>query len=110
TIIAIAFAILSVTYTIFSMMGFGSAVIAAPVLALRLPLTTVVPLLSLLDFAAALINTGRLSKKVDKSELLRLVPLMAVGSSLGVALLMSVPSKRLVFRFGVFGNASRLHP
>ena len=54
----VAFVTIAVTYTIFAMMGFGSALIAAPVLALRIPLTSVVPLLAVLDLTAALVNIG----------------------------------------------------
>lgn len=102
TNIAVTFVTLVLTYTIFSMMGFGSAVIAAPVLALRMQLTTIVPLLALLDLTAALINTGQLGRKIDKKELLLLTPFMAVGSVVGVFLLISVAPSRLMLGFGLF--------
>jgi uncharacterized membrane protein YfcA len=97
----ITFLTLAATYTVFTMVGFGSAIIAAPVLALRLQLTTVVPLLSLLDLCAAVINTSQLGRKIAMREILLLVPLMAAGSSVGIYLLMSVPPARLMLGLGV---------
>lgn len=40
-------------YVIFGMAGFGSALIAGPVLALYLPLSMIVPLLALIDLSLA---------------------------------------------------------
>jgi len=102
TNVVIAFVTIAVTYTIFAMMGFGSALIAAPVLALRMPLTSVVPLLSLLDVTAALVNIGRLGGKVDKREILRLVPLMALGSATGIFLLLNASPRLMLLGLGLF--------
>lgn len=99
--VAITFVTLVLTYTIFSMVGFGSAVVAAPILAFRMHLTTIVPLLSLLDLTAALVNTGKLSRKIDKMEIVFLTPLMAGGSTVGIFLLISTAPNRLMFWFGV---------
>ena len=102
TNIVVAFVTIAVTYTIFAMMGFGSALIAAPVLALRIPLTSVVPLLAVLDLTAALVNIGRLGSKVDRSEILRLAPLMACGSAAGIFLLFSASPRLMLLGLGVF--------
>jgi uncharacterized membrane protein YfcA len=107
--VAITFATLVLTYAIFSMVGFGSAVIAAPILALRMHLTTIVPLLSLLDLAAALANTGKLGRKIDKKEIAFLTPLMAGGSAVGIFLLISTAPNRLMFGFGVLVIAYSLY-
>jgi len=100
--VAVVFVTIVVTYTIFAMMGFGSALIAAPVLALQMPLISVVPLLAALDMTAALINIGHLSSKVDKSEILRLAPLMALGSATGIVLLLSASPKLMLLGLGLF--------
>ena len=107
--ILIAFVTVAVTYTIFGMMGFGSALIAAPVLALRMPLSSVVPLLALLDMTAALLSVGRLGRKVDKAEILWLAPLMAIGSGIGIAFLMRASPKLLLFGLGLFVIAYSLY-
>jgi len=101
TNLAVVIVTIVATYTIFAMIGFGSALIAAPVLALQMPLTSVVPLLAVLDMTAALINIGHLSSKVDKSEILRLAPLMALGSAAGIFLLLSVSPKLTLFGLGL---------
>jgi uncharacterized protein len=100
--LAFAFVALTVAYAIFGIAGFGSALIAAPLLAHKLPLTSIVPLLALLDFAAAGINGFRLRADVAKRELCWLVPLMIVGSVVGIALLISLPGRLMIFLLGLF--------
>jgi uncharacterized membrane protein YfcA len=51
TTIAIVLPTLVVAYVIFGIAGFGTALVAAPVLAHTMPIASVVPLLALLDFA-----------------------------------------------------------
>lgn len=93
---------LFVAYAIFGVTGFGSALIAAPVLAQIMPITTIVPLLATLDLAAAITNGIRIDAKADRSELVLLYPAMAVGSLIGAALLFHVPTRSLMLALGVF--------
>ena len=58
TTIAIVLPTLVVAYVIFGIAGFGTALVAAPVLAHAMPIASVVPLLALLDFGAAAERTG----------------------------------------------------
>ncbi|CAI0931084.1 Uncharacterised protein [Serratia liquefaciens] len=46
-------ATLLVAYVIFGIAGFGSALVAGPVMALYIPVAKIVPLLALLDMCAA---------------------------------------------------------
>ncbi|MDH5263677.1 MAG: sulfite exporter TauE/SafE family protein, partial [Betaproteobacteria bacterium] len=71
-------------YTVFGMSGFGSAVIAVPILANWLPLTYLVPLIALGDVVAALCVGGAGRRHVNVAELKRLVPFMILGIVLGV--------------------------
>jgi uncharacterized membrane protein YfcA len=100
--LAFTFVALTVAYAVFGIAGFGSALIAAPLLVHKLPLTSVVPLLALLDFAAAGINGFKLRADVAKRELFWLVPLMIVGSIAGITLLISLPSRLMIFLLGLF--------
>ena len=61
TTIAIVLPTLVVAYIIFGIAGFGTALVAAPVLAHAMPIASVVPLLALLDFGAATLNGFKLS-------------------------------------------------
>src|SRR6476469_7619071 len=103
TTIAIVLPTLVVAYIIFGIAGFGTALVAAPVLAHTMPIASVVPLLALLDFAAAALNGFKLSDKIAKAELVWLAPLMIAGSIVGVTILISLPAKLLMFLLGVFG-------
>jgi uncharacterized membrane protein YfcA len=93
---------LFVAYTIFGVTGFGSALIAAPVLAQIMPISTIVPLLAMLDLTAAITNGFRIDAKANRSELLLLYPAMAAGSLIGAALLFYVPTRSLMVTLGVF--------
>jgi uncharacterized protein len=102
TTIAIAFPTLVIAYVIFGIAGFGTALVAAPILAQAMPVASIVPLLALLDFAAAAISGYRLSDKIARTELVWLAPLMIVGSIVGVTLLISLPAKLMMLLLGVF--------
>lgn len=90
------------SYIIFGMVGFGTALIASPVLLNFLPLSQIIPLLALLDMFAAISNVVKDGKKADFSELKFLIPLMFVGSFLGFLLLMKVDPRHALLAFGVF--------
>jgi uncharacterized protein len=100
--LAVAIPALIVAYVVFGITGFGSALIAAPVLAQVLPVAAIVPTLALLDCAAATINGFRLSEKVEKTELRSLVPLMIAGSLVGAWLLLVIPPRPMMFALGIF--------
>src|ERR1700730_16969338 len=88
--VAVALPTLAVAYVIFSITGFGTALIAAPILAQVMPVSAIVPLLALLDCAAAAINGVRLGDKIARDELASLVPLMILGSLAGAWLLLAM--------------------
>ncbi len=93
---------LVVAYVVFGMVGFGTTLVSAPILAHVLPLSTVVPALALTDFVAAWANGFRLGAHVARKEVLRLVPAMVIGSALGAWLLFSVPVRTLMLLLGSF--------
>lgn len=93
---------MAIAYVVFGMVGFGSTLVAAPVLAQVMAVTTVVPTLALTDFIASSANGFRLSTQVVKQELLRLMPAMFAGSALGAYILFAVPLKTLMLMLGVF--------
>lgn len=106
---AIACLGVGVAYVIFGMAGFGTALVAGPVLAHFVPLAAIVPLLALLDFAAAATNIARDRQAADRAELRRLVPLMAVGSLLGAALLLWGRPDALQWALGLFAMGYALY-
>ena len=93
---------LTVAYVIFALVGFGTTLISAPLLAHVLPLTTVVPALALTDFTAAWTNGTRLSKRIVRKEVFLLAPPLLIGSAFGAWILFTVPLKILMLMLGVF--------
>jgi uncharacterized membrane protein YfcA len=101
-LLVIAGIALFTAYMIFGITGFGSALIAAPVLAQIMPVSTIVPLLAILDCVAATTNGIRLGGKVGRSELILLFPAMAFGSLIGAALLFHIPARSMMLALGAF--------
>jgi uncharacterized membrane protein YfcA len=83
---------IALAYIVFGIAGFGTALVAGPILLLFMPLSKIVPLLVLLDFVAAFGNLLPSRRDIAKPELLRLLPCMAVGCTLGVIFLLNLKS------------------
>jgi len=96
-------------YTVFGMSGFGSTVIAVPILANWLPLTYVVPLMALGDIVAAASVGGANRRQASVPELRRLLPFMVAGAVLGVTALVNAPPQPLKVALGLFAIAVGLH-
>lgn len=89
-------------YTVFGIAGFGTALVAGPILIHFMPLSRIIPMLVVLDFLAAFSNLLPSRQSVVRGELLRMVPCMAVGCSLGVAFLLNLRSDLLLLLMGLF--------
>ncbi|MGV3632823.1 MAG: sulfite exporter TauE/SafE family protein [Pseudorhodoplanes sp.] len=100
--LAVAIPTLAIAYIIFGIAGFGTALIAAPVLAQVMPVASIVPMLALLDCLAAVINGVRLNDKIAKREMMWLVPLLVAGSIAGGTLLLIIPPRPMMLVLGVF--------
>ncbi|MCF7697287.1 sulfite exporter TauE/SafE family protein [Mycetohabitans sp. B2] len=84
------------------MTGFGTALVASPLLAQFIPVSHIVPLLALLDFCAATTNVVRDGRKAELGELKRLVPLMVAGSGMGAVILLATKPDLLLLLLGIF--------
>jgi uncharacterized protein len=100
---------ISLAYIVFGIAGFGTALVAGPILILFMPLSKIVPLLVLLDFVAAFGNLLPSRRDVAKPELLRLLPCMAVGCTLGVIFLLNLKSDLLLLLMGLFISAYAIY-
>lgn len=96
-------------YIIFGITGFGTALIAGPLLAFFIPVDKIVPLLALLDCSAAATNVLRDKKNAVIDEVKRLVPLMILGSLLGAAILLYTHPDSLLIYLAVFVIAYSLY-
>ena len=93
---------IAVAYIVFGIAGFGTALVAGPILLVFMPLSKIIPLLVLLDFVAAFGNLLQSRRDVNKLELLRLLPCMAIGCTLGVVFLLNLHSDLLLLLMGLF--------
>lgn len=95
-------AILLAAYFIRGISGFGSGLVAVPLLALKLPLTFVVPLILLTDFTASLVLGGLNFKQLAWPEIRRLLPPGLLGVVAGTLLLVSLPKTPMLIGLGSF--------
>lgn len=100
--IAYAVGVLGLAYFIRGISGFGSGLMAVPLLALVFPLSLVVPFILLLDFTASLVLGGVNFRQVRWDEVKPLVPFSVIGVALGTTLLVSLPKQPLLIALGVF--------
>ncbi|MBE0612592.1 MAG: sulfite exporter TauE/SafE family protein [Burkholderiales bacterium] len=89
-------------YVIFGMVGFGSTITNAPLLAHFLPLRFVTPLTMLLDMFAAIAVGTRMRGEADRGELKRILPFVMLGLVLGLVLLIKLPERALLLLLGCF--------
>ena len=98
---AVPFIVLA-AYTVFGATGFGSALIAVPLLAHFAPLTFAVPLITALDGGGATTQSVRHWRHAAWPEFRRLLPFMLCGIALGTTLLVTMPREPALLALGVF--------
>jgi len=94
--------VVAFAYTAFGLVGFGSTVIALPLLVHLFALKFVVPLLMLLDLAAFLLLGARVRKRVRYAEIGWLAPFILAGMAAGLFLLIEVAERKLLAVLGIF--------
>ncbi len=94
--------IIFVAYVVMGISGFGSTLIAVPLLAHLLPLKFVVPVVVILDCVGASSMGFRLRADLMRRELKLLLPFMAAGVIVGVYLLVRARPDLLLGILGLF--------
>jgi uncharacterized membrane protein YfcA len=89
-------------YFVRGITGFGSGLIAVPLLALSQPLHFAVPLVLALDFTASFILGGVNTKKAAWSEIRVLLPFGLVGACFGAFALLKLPPTPVLLTLGAF--------
>lgn len=74
-----ALAVVGVAYVVRGIAGFGSGLIATPLLLLMLPLKLVVPLVVILDYAASAVQGIRDRRAIEWREIVRVLPTAVIG-------------------------------
>jgi len=101
TVAAAALAV-TLAYTVFGLTGFGAAIVGVPLLAHVVPIRFAVPMMLVFDLCAGLLLGLRNRRDVDRAELLRLAPFVALGMILGVTALVRAPERWLLGVLGAF--------
>jgi len=94
--------VIAIAYTAFGLIGFGSTVIALPLLAQFFALKFAVPLLMLLDFSSFLVFGARLRSRVRYAEIRGLAPFLVAGMAVGLVLLIEIAETALLAVLGAF--------
>jgi uncharacterized membrane protein YfcA len=89
-------------YTVYGLTGFGSAIVAIPLLAQFFPLRFAVPMMLVFDLVTGLLLALRNRHRLSRPELMRLLPMVAVGMLAGVTLLVRVDERWLLLALGAF--------
>lgn len=94
--------IVTLSYIIFGLTGFGSSITAMPLLVLLIPLRMAVPIMLVFDLCAGLLLGLKNRGNINRKELLRIIPFMLIGMTLGVTLLVKAPERVLLLVLGIF--------
>jgi len=99
---SLALLILITAYVFRGVTGFGSGLIAIPMLALFLPLTFVVPFISLLDMSASVLHISHTRQYIAWKIILRAIPFAVFGVITALFIIKSINTLILVKFLGVF--------
>lgn len=94
--------ILFVAYLVRGIAGFGSGLIAIPLLAMLHPLSVVVPLVVLLDFLGSAAQGAGNRREIQWKELWPLLPFTLVGCAVALWLFTSIDADALKIALGWF--------
>jgi hypothetical protein len=95
-------AALFAAYFIRGIAGFGSALVAMPLLAMQMEITLIVPVICLLDYLASLTHGLQNRSRVCWADLLPLLPFTLCGMFAGFFILKSVDASSLAAGLAVF--------
>jgi uncharacterized protein len=98
----IASFIILCAFFIFGVSGFGSSIVAVPLLVQLYPLKVVVPIMVLVDIFASLYIGRKSSNDANIEELKWLFPFSLIGLVVGIVLLTKAPSEPLLLLLGGF--------
>lgn len=101
-VLALVFVTVLAAYAVFGATGFGSSVIAVPLLAHAFPLTFAVPFLTSLDAFATTNASYRQWRSASFAELRRIVPALLLGIVAGTTLLVRLPRAPALLALGIF--------
>jgi len=99
---SLAFLTLIIAYIFRGVTGFGSGLIAIPMLAFFLPLTFIVPFIGLLDMSASIVHVSHTRQHIAWKVLLRTIPFAILGVISGLFIINTINTLILVKALGIF--------
>jgi uncharacterized protein len=87
---------------VYGVTGFGSALVTIPLATHFVPLPFALAVFVLQDFASALRVASENPRHIVRAEVVRMVPLMVVGTIVGTGLLLILPRKASLLALGMF--------
>ena len=87
---------------VYGVTGFGSALVTIPLATHFVPLPFALAVFVLQDFSSALRVASENPRHVIRAEVVRMVPLMVVGTIVGTGLLLILPRKASMIALGLF--------
>ena len=100
--IVLSICIIFIAHTVKGLSGFGSGLIAIPLLAFMFPLSFIVPVLGLLSYSGTVMQSFHLRKQVAWRDMLPLIPFSLLGIIIAIWLLVNVDANNLVMALGIF--------
>ncbi len=94
--------IIFMAYTVKGLSGFGSGLIAIPLLAFMFPLSFIVPVLGLLSYSGTVMQSIQLRKQVVWADLWPIIPFSFLGIAIAVWLLVNIDANYLTTALGLF--------
>ncbi len=94
--------VLFLAYLVRGICGFGSGLIAIPVLSLVMPIQTAVPLVVTLDFLASAAQGGANRRLIRLGEVATLLPFALIGVVVGITLFHQLDASNLKQALGLF--------
>lgn len=100
--LALSIVIIFIAYMVKGLSGFGSGLVAIPLLAFFLPITLIVPVLGLVSYSGTVVQSLSFRKDVVWKDLLPLIPFSLAGIVIALWLLINVNITVLTFILGIF--------
>lgn len=94
--------IVLLAYTVLGIIGFGSSVVAMPLLVTFIPFPLAISMIAMLDMLSSSLIGVKDRSAVAHAEMRLIVPFMLIGIALGATLLVNAPAKWLMLGLGVF--------
>ncbi len=100
--IAFAVVVIVIAYTVKGLSGFGSGLIAIPLLAFLFPLKLIVPIFGLLSYTGTIYQSYRLRREAQWRDIFPLIPFSFLGIAIAVWLLINIQAEILTLALGLF--------